>query len=510
MSSEKLFEEHHAAVKRIQDQVKYFYDNKKHFRVYHGSTSSTRPLSFQRDSIVDTSDMDRLFPVDLETMTVKAEPKVSWSIRGVYAMLVPAANHLQVPMDALAAHTLKHGVVPKIVMEFKGITCGGGYSGFSAESSMFRYGLFNNTVSDIEIVLGDGTLEMASRTHNADLLEHAAGSLGTFGIVTLLTIELIPAKPFVQVDIQLVGDVDTAHAIFEEATKDESIHFIEGVYFRKGCIVVMLSRFIDAPPPGKKALKKMQVHWFADTIENVLVKEKPTPEKPHPIYMTTTDYLFRYDHGAFWGGKLAFQHFHVPENALTRRLADPFMDSRTCYHALHKSGLANEYVVQDFGIPASTVSQFVAFVNETLPELQIFLAPCRTAREVGLASRFNPRVAEVQDQRIFAVGVYGRGPRDPTAFRELNRKLELRSSELLGAKLLYARTYYSEEEFWTIYNKEIYDEMRKKYRADTLPSVYDKLKADMNTGAGKRRPVRGIVETMWDKLVGNKEYLLKK
>ena len=66
------------------------------------------------------------------------------------------------------------------------------------------------------------------------------------------------------------------------------------------------------------------------------------------------------------------------------------------------------------------------------------------------------------------------------------------------------------EEFWTIYNKEIYDEMRKKYRADTLPSVYDKLKADMNTGAGKRRPVRGIVETMWDKLVGIKEYLLKK
>ena len=77
MASEKLLEEHQAAVKRIQEQVKYFHDNKKHFRVYHGSTSSTRPLQFQRDSIVDTSDMDRLFPVDLETMTVKAEPKVN-------------------------------------------------------------------------------------------------------------------------------------------------------------------------------------------------------------------------------------------------------------------------------------------------------------------------------------------------------------------------------------------------------------------------------------------------
>ena len=485
----KLMEEHKAAVLRIQDRVKHFHDNKKQFRVYHGSTSSTRPMSFTRDQVVDTSDMDRLFPVDLETMTVKAEPKV--------------------PMDALAAHCLKQGVIPKIVMEFKGITVGGGYSGFSGESSMYRYGLFNNTITDIEIVLGDGTLETASRTHNEELLEHAAGSLGTFGIVTLLTIELIPATPYVQVDIRRVDNVNVAHELFEGAVNDESIHFIDGVYFGKGKIVVMFSRFVEKPPSQNQVLKKMQVHWFADTIEEKLAKEKPTHEKPSTVYMTTTDYLFRYDHGAFWGGKLAFTHFHVPQNRITRRLADPFLDSRTCYHALHKSGLANEYVVQDFGIPSSTVKEFVDFVNETLPELQIFLAPCKTAREIGLTSRFNPRVAEVADERIFAVGVYGRGPADPKEFYELNRRLELRSAELMGAKLLYARTYYTEDEFWLIDHKPTYDEMRKKFRAEGLPSIYDKLKADMGTGAGKRRPVRGIVETMWDKATGNKNYLLK-
>jgi FAD/FMN-containing dehydrogenase len=488
--SKALMEAHNAAVKRIQERVKYFYEKKQPFRVYHGSTSSTRPMSFTKDQIVDTSDMNRIFPVDLETMTVKCEPKI--------------------PMDVLAAHCLKKNVIPKIVMEFKGITVGGGYSGFSGESSMYRYGLFNNTVSDIEIVLGDGTIETASRTHNADLLEHAAGSLGTFGIVTLCTVELIPAKPYVQVDVQLVPDIPTAHDMFEKATTDESLHFIEGAYFGPKRIVVMFGKFVDKPPSPSDVLKKMQVHWFADTLEDLLDKHKPTPENPRPIYMDITDYLFRYDHGAFWGGKLAFTHFHVPQNAITRRLADPLLDSRTCYHALHKTGLANEYVVQDFGIPSSTVAEFVAFVNETLPELQIFLAPCKSAREVGLTSRFNPRVSEVADQRIFAVGVYGRGPRDPKAFYELNRRLELRSAELLGAKLLYARTYYTEDEFWTIYDKPIYEEMRKKYRAETLPSVYDKLKADMETGAGKRRPVRGILETIWDKATGNTNYLLKK
>lgn len=106
--------------------------------------------------------------------------------------------------------------------------------------------------------------------------------------------------------------------------------------------------------------------------------------------------------------------------------------------------------------------------------------------------------------------MYGRGPRNHQKFIDLNRKLELKASELLGAKLLYARTYYTEEEFWTIYRRDTYEEMRRKYRAETLPNVYDKLKADMGYWR-KKRAVRGILETMWDvKVKKRREYLLKK
>ena len=108
--------------------------------------------------------------------------------------------------------------------------------------------------------------------------------------------------------------------------------------------------------------------------------------------MTITDYLFRYDHGAFWGAQLAFQHFHVPINALTRKLADPFLDSRTCYDALHRSGLANEYVVQDFGIPASTMPLFVERVSAQLPDCQLFLCPALSPDAMGLRSRYNEGV----------------------------------------------------------------------------------------------------------------------
>lgn len=515
MDTAKLLQEHQAAVARIQSQVQHFHAQKKHFRVYHGSTSSTRPKQVTKDAMVDLSDMHRLFPVNKENMTVQAEPNV--------------------PMDALAAHCIAAGFVPKIVMEFKGITCGGGFAGMSGESSMYRYGLFQNTVCEIEIVLGDGTIETANRERNIDLLHEAGGSLGTFGLITLVTIELIPAKSHVQVQILPISDPLTVPDVFEEATTDPTIDYIDGIYFNRNSAVVMFGKLTDYSARDTQAplLTTKQVHWFADTIEAHLKKHhnkistltnsetKNTTDKTKlegttrptnipPVLLTLTDYLFRYDHGAFWGGKLAFKHFHVPENRITRAIADPFLDSRTCYMALHKSGLADEYVVQDFGIPASTVKQFIEYVSENMPECQIFLCPLKPAQEIHIDTRFNAAVAAVRDQRIFGVGVYGRGPRDHEAFVDLNRKLELRASMLLGAKLLYARTYYTEEEFWTIYRRDTYDEVRKKYRAEGLPNVYDKLKADMNYWRPKRS-VRGILETMWDVKVAKKsEYLMKR
>lgn len=414
----------------------------------------------------------------------------------------------------------------------------------SGESAMYRYGLFQNTVSEIEIVLADGTVTTANRDHNTELLHEAGGSLGTFGVVTLLTIELLPATSHVQVQVIPIKRPLTIPGIFEGACHDPDIDYIDGIYFNAHSAVVMFGKLIDynstLRDPQAPLLNTKQVHWFAETIRKHLAAHgeyldtntnKEAAASPShanhtamndhgiipdeklkritPILMTLTDYLFRYDHGAFWGGTLAFRHFHVPQNAFTRTLADPFLDSRTCYHALHKTGLADEYVVQDFGIPASSVTAFMEYVAKEMPECMIFLCPLRPAKDIHIDKRFNEKVFEVKDQRIFGVGVYGRGPRESAAFHELNRRLELKASELLGAKLLYARTYYTADEFWTIYNKQYYDEVRTRWNATSLPSVYDKLHADMKV-MRPRRSVRGVLETIWDKTRGNKEYLLAK
>ena len=57
-------------------------------------------------------------------------------------------------------------------------------------------------------------------------------------------------------------------------------------------------------------------------------------------------------------------------------------------------------------------------------------------------------------------------------------------------KWLYAHAYYTEDEFWNIYDRKWYDALRVKYHATSLPSVYDKVKIDIN--AQKKRSVSGI------------------
>lgn len=134
---------------------------------------------------------------------------------------------------------------------------------------------------------------------------------------------------------------------------------------------------------------------------------------------------------------------------------------------------------------------------------------CKIVCEIGLIFCFNFCVVEVVDECIFVVGVYGCGLVDFKEFYEFNCCLEFCSVEFMGVKLLYVWMYYIEDEFWLIYYKFIYDEMRKKFKVEGFLFIYDKFKVDMGMGVGKCRLVCGIVEIMWDKVIGNKNYFLK-
>lgn len=139
-------------------EIQYFYETKTPFCIYHGTTHSTHPLAFHRDSILDTSHLSHVVRVDRFRKKALVEPNVS--------------------MEQLVDLTLQSGLIPQVTMDFPGLTCGGEYAGNGRASNSFKYGSFEKTVTWVEIILGNGTRVTASATENPDLFEGSAGTLG--------------------------------------------------------------------------------------------------------------------------------------------------------------------------------------------------------------------------------------------------------------------------------------------------------------------------------------------
>jgi Delta24-sterol reductase len=434
-------------------------------------------MAFKPGTFVSTEMLNRTFPVNKEKGTIKVEPKVA--------------------MDELVAATQKEGFVPQVVPELMGLTAGGAFSGTAGESSSWRHGMFEDTVCEIEIVTGDGTIYTANAESHPDLFEWSGSSMGTLGVVTLLEIKLIPAKKYVQLEIKPTTGIEDAMEQMEVGIKEPNVEFVDSMLFNKGAGVVMFGKYTDKPE-GAEVLSfvKRNEPWFSNYIEKVGAdKNKP----PKPIAMPTEQYYFRYDRGVFWGGKLAFNYFHVPFNRVTRWALDPLMGSRVAYHALHEGGFANKYIVQDCACPRSKAGPFMKYLASVLPDYQFYLCPAMNGRDLGIMNKLlapggdEEKLRTLREERIFNVGVYGKGPTDHDAFIKLNREIEHKLwYDFCGLKMLYAHAYYTETELQAIYNREPYEEVRAKYKSDGLPTVYDKIAQDMGSG---RKPPKHLAGT---------------
>jgi len=68
-----------------------------------------------------------------------------------------------VTMEQLVAATLPHGLVPKVLPPFKGVTVGGAAMGAALGSSSHRWGLFLDSCISVSVLLGDGRVQHCTR-----------------------------------------------------------------------------------------------------------------------------------------------------------------------------------------------------------------------------------------------------------------------------------------------------------------------------------------------------------
>ena len=474
-------ERHEQIVAGVAEQIQQFHQLSQPYRIFHGSSNSTRPRHDpRRQNIIDVSALSHVLSVNTETLTALVEPNV--------------------PMDRLVEATLPHGVVPPVVMEFPGITAGGGFSGSSAESSSFRHGFFNDNINFVEMVLPSGEVVRASPSERADLFHGAAGALGTLGTVTLMELRLVKASSFVKTTYHRTESIDESIKLIESKTTDFGYDYLDGILFSRDHGVIVSGEMVDDIPPGHepRTFSGAGDPWFYMHVEEIT---KNLPESASTLieYVPLGEYLFRYDRAGFWVGRQGYTYFKcVPFNRFFRWLLDDFSHTRTLYHALHASGVSSQFVVQDLGLPYSTAGKFIDFVEDKLAIWPLWLCPLRAAQ----TPTFHPVTAHDSTEKSNAslldekavssstgnslsspmlnIGVWGWGPSECDAFLRANRELEDELVRLGGRKWLYAHTYYSEAEFWRVYDRPWYESLRQKYKATSLPSVYDKVKIDVD------------------------------
>lgn len=443
---------------QLAQQIQEFSRAKRPFRIFHGSTNSTRILTFRKNEMIDISQFNEVIKVDSKAKTAIVESNV--------------------PIDKLVRATLKHGLLPPIVMEFPGITVGGAIQGNGGESSSFKWGAFNQTFNCYELVLANGEIVKASPNENADLFYAVPGSAGTLGVLTRAEIQLVSARKYVELQYLPVKNFEEAKTMLEnEAQKQHD--FIDGIMFSARSGVIIVGKLTDTKKHPLKRFTRAHNEWYYLHVEKTLGSHAIGWRETVPI----KDYLFRYDRGAFWVGRFAFKIFGVPFTRKMRWLLNPILHTRKLYQALQESGASQQHIVQDLVLPAEKAVDFLKFSDRELGTYPLWLCPMKVETRTPFQLNNLPVTS------IINIGLWGDNIADYDEFVRINKQIETKVLELGGKKWSYAHSYFSEKEFWSMYDRKLYDKLRRKYHATTLPTIYDKVTVKKRYPIQRRKAV---------------------
>jgi delta24-sterol reductase len=454
--------QHDVAVQRLADEVAQFHAAQIPFRINHGSTNSTR----RRDPAtpqLHIAHLNHILEVDTISQTALVEPNV--------------------PLDSLVSETLRKGLMPPVVMEFPGITVGGGFSGASGESTGWREGLFDCSIEEVEMILGNGDVVRATYNgENSDLFNGARCTLGTLGVITLLKVRLSPAQDAVQLVYHHTSSVrETIHGLGKLCEDQEAgFDFVEAVQYNMDHGVIITGRHVSSTASTVTGVPRQR---FDRAIDPWFYMHAKTTREAHSEIVPTQSYLFRHDRGAFWSGEVFLQYYRLPNNRFVRWLLNPIMTARAIYKAMLVADSADGAIVQDLLLPLDTSEAFVEYTDKELNIWPLWICPIRrkpNAKDIigwpfyrtedGSATKHG------KGDLVLNFGVWGSTDPTPAIVWKTNRNLEVKLRELQGMKVPYAANYYTEAEFWDLYDRQKYDALRKKWYAEALPNMYDKVR----------------------------------
>src|SRR5690349_23720829 len=194
--------------------------------------------------------------------------------------------------EDLCDATLPHQLMPLVVPQLKTITLGGAVTGLGIESSSLRSGMPHESVTEMEILTGDGRVVTASDGNEHAALYHGfPTSYGTLGYALSLTIELEPAAPFVHLRHFRYRDPAAAMDAIAQIAAEGSYQghradFLDGTMFSLDETYLTVGAYSDVAP------------WQSDYTRGRIYYQ--SLRGPREDFLTIRDYLWRWDTDWFW------------------------------------------------------------------------------------------------------------------------------------------------------------------------------------------------------------------
>jgi FAD/FMN-containing dehydrogenase len=391
---------------------------------------------------LDVTDLDHVLGVDPGRRIAEVEGMVT------YERLVDA--------------TLPYGLMPLVVPQLKTITLGGAVTGLGIESSSFRNGTPHESVREMEILTGDGRVVVARPDNeHRDLFYAFPNSYGTLGYALRLQIELEPVQPYVALRHLRFGDGPSLFAAAADICRARAhdgvpVDFVDGTVFSRDEMYLGLGTFVSEAP-------YLSDYTYLDIYYRSVQRRAAD-------YLTVRDYLWRWDTDWFWCSRA----FGVQRPWVRRLLGRRLLRSDVYWKVLAferrhrvkgridrwRGEPDREVVIQDIEVPVERAAEFLEFLHRHIPISPVWVCPLQH-RDAGVIWPLYPLDPSTVYVNFGFWSSVPLAPGQPDGAH--NRLIEQTVDELGGRKSLYSTSFFSEDEFWRLYNGPAYDVVKKTY-----------------------------------------------
>jgi len=396
-----------------------------------------------------------------------------------------------VTFEQLCKATLKHGLLPAVVPEFKTITIGGAIQGIGIESTSWMFGTFDKTIIEATLITGRGTILSSSEA--PDLWKALPGSNGTLALIVAARVRLIEATDWIHLRYVYYSDSSKFfHAVKEQHTMKtrntgwlgnnqviDAINFCRRDQNIKNGIVAMYGGCVrqlalNLPIYGETIFSP----FFYQHVNMIFDAKHQDIDSDgiilHEEYIPTLEYLFRYDKGGFWGIETITSMIPILKLVLytpiLRAVLNHFFKTSTLYKiAMLVSDQRRESIgmLQDVDVPIEHAHEIINWAMRK-DLAMLWLCPVLSCRhDEGLFSV----ATNSKTSLIMNIGLYGSAKDLPQSNFELQRLV----AKLDGKTALYAHIYANRDEFWSWYNYEEYTRLRQKWDGNVFMDLWDKV-----------------------------------